>query len=269
MGHGTSAILDNLKESLFNVTEKLKEFGNETDFEKVLKVNNEVSDVLASLKELDEALSSFTSEQVTAKLEEATSLINTVQTKLDNDDFKGDKGNPFIYSDFTPEQIETLKVKGDKGDGGDFLAQDYNNLINKPIDTTRQNLEFFRFANNDTSLPSFGHLKTNISFTNKMFSLIFSGYSYSRSETVFSFLSGYTHSSGQYLNSSHSHNLFHPLLVSNYRSSDGFLVIVFNNSWLLSFLISLTSYGSAYSTIANSHEVTEVLFNNDALQKMF
>jgi hypothetical protein len=29
---------------------------------------------------------------------------------------KGDKGDAFIYSDFTPEQIEGLKVKGDKGD---------------------------------------------------------------------------------------------------------------------------------------------------------
>lgn len=31
-------------------------------------------------------------------------------------DLKGDKGDPFVYSDFTPEQIEGLKVKGDKGD---------------------------------------------------------------------------------------------------------------------------------------------------------
>jgi len=32
---------------------------------------------------------------------------------------KGDKGDPFIYDDFTAEQIEGLKVKGDKGDTGE------------------------------------------------------------------------------------------------------------------------------------------------------
>lgn len=31
---------------------------------------------------------------------------------------KGDKGDAFTYSDFTPEQLESLKVKGDKGDPG-------------------------------------------------------------------------------------------------------------------------------------------------------
>lgn len=32
---------------------------------------------------------------------------------------KGDKGDAFVYDDFTPEQLEALKVKGDKGDEGD------------------------------------------------------------------------------------------------------------------------------------------------------
>lgn len=36
---------------------------------------------------------------------------------------KGDKGDPFLYSDFTPEQLEALKVKGDKGDP--FLYEDF------------------------------------------------------------------------------------------------------------------------------------------------
>lgn len=31
---------------------------------------------------------------------------------------QGEKGDPFVYSDFTPEQLEGLKVKGDKGDMG-------------------------------------------------------------------------------------------------------------------------------------------------------
>lgn len=29
---------------------------------------------------------------------------------------KGDKGEPFLFSDFTPAQLESLKVKGDKGE---------------------------------------------------------------------------------------------------------------------------------------------------------
>lgn len=33
---------------------------------------------------------------------------------------RGEKGDPFVYSDFTPEQLESLKgSKGDKGDKGD------------------------------------------------------------------------------------------------------------------------------------------------------
>lgn len=31
---------------------------------------------------------------------------------------EGPKGDPFRYEDFTPEQLEALKVKGDKGDEG-------------------------------------------------------------------------------------------------------------------------------------------------------
>ena len=33
---------------------------------------------------------------------------------------KGDKGDAFLYSDFTPEQVEALKVKGDKGDSFEY-----------------------------------------------------------------------------------------------------------------------------------------------------
>ena len=35
---------------------------------------------------------------------------------------KGDKGDAFTYADFTPEQLEALKVKGDKGDKGDAFT---------------------------------------------------------------------------------------------------------------------------------------------------
>ena len=38
----------------------------------------------------------------------------------------GPQGEPFKYEDFTPEQLEALKVKGDKGDKGDaFTYSDF------------------------------------------------------------------------------------------------------------------------------------------------
>lgn len=55
---------------------------------------------------------------------------------------KGDKGDPFTYDDFTPEQLAGLKGekgekgdtgdKGDKGDKGEAGTTDYNELENKP-----------------------------------------------------------------------------------------------------------------------------------------
>ena len=57
---------------------------------------------------------------------------------------KGDKGDPFVYSDFTPEQLASLKgAKGDKGDKGDtgddyILTQqdkeDIAGLVDTPVD---------------------------------------------------------------------------------------------------------------------------------------
>lgn len=44
---------------------------------------------------------------------------STWQTLILLSELKGEKGDPFTYSDFTPAQIEGLKVKGDKGDKGD------------------------------------------------------------------------------------------------------------------------------------------------------
>ena len=35
-----------------------------------------------------------------------------------------EKGDPFLYTDFTPEQLEALKVKGDKGDTGNVNFDD-------------------------------------------------------------------------------------------------------------------------------------------------
>ena len=42
--------------------------------------------------------------------------------------FKGDKGDPFLYSDFTPEQLEALKVKGDAFEYSDFTPEQITEL---------------------------------------------------------------------------------------------------------------------------------------------
>lgn len=43
--------------------------------------------------------------------------------EIPDNDGQGEKGDPFLYSDFTPQQLESLKVKGDKGD--DFKYEDF------------------------------------------------------------------------------------------------------------------------------------------------
>ena len=57
---------------------------------------------------------------LTALVSETNMLINTVNTKLENGEFNGPKGDAFTYADFTAEQLAALKgPKGDKGGKGD------------------------------------------------------------------------------------------------------------------------------------------------------
>lgn len=46
----------------------------------------------------------------------------TTSSIVINDGDKGEKGDPFRYEDFTSQQLENLKVKGDKGDKGTSIA---------------------------------------------------------------------------------------------------------------------------------------------------
>lgn len=54
---------------------------------------------------------------------EASEVSISVKEVYGADGDKGDKGDAFLYEDFTPEQLESLKVKGDKGD--DFVYSDF------------------------------------------------------------------------------------------------------------------------------------------------
>lgn len=49
---------------------------------------------------------------------EPSPLLSTTITIPGPQGKQGPKGDPFRYEDFTPEQLEALKVKGDKGDKG-------------------------------------------------------------------------------------------------------------------------------------------------------
>lgn len=117
----------------------------------------------SEIGELKSVYDSILDSEVLEKNINLETLITTIQQKLDNGEFigsKGDKGEPFTYEDFTPEQLSLLKgkegdkgLKGDKGisitnvinqdgkliildsenkqyDLGNFV-NDYNNLINK------------------------------------------------------------------------------------------------------------------------------------------
>lgn len=69
----------------------------------------------------------------TAAANTAVASANEVRRAYDNGELKGEKGDPFTYSDFTPSQLNALKVKGDtgatgpvgpKGDKGDAFTFD-------------------------------------------------------------------------------------------------------------------------------------------------
>ena len=49
-------------------------------------------------------------------------VIGNVKGPKGDRGLTGPQGEPFKYEDFTPEQLEALKVKGDKGDKGDAFT---------------------------------------------------------------------------------------------------------------------------------------------------
>ena len=63
---------------------------------------------------------------------------------------KGDKGDSFEYADFTPEQLESLKVKGDKGDTGEQGIQGIQGEKGDKGDTGAQGIQGIKGDKGDT-----------------------------------------------------------------------------------------------------------------------
>jgi hypothetical protein len=93
---------------------------------------SEVNRVVSETEDIKEALDESVANANTATgaantaAGNAQDIADTVQQKLDNGEFigpQGEKGDPFTYDDFTPEQLELLTgpkgPKGDKGEKGD------------------------------------------------------------------------------------------------------------------------------------------------------
>lgn len=52
--------------------------------------------------------------------DKVNNTVDEIESKLESGEFKGEKGDPFTYEDFTEEQLQNLKgEKGDKGDPGE------------------------------------------------------------------------------------------------------------------------------------------------------
>lgn len=76
----------------------------------------------------------------------ATDIYNDIERKLNGGQFKGEKGEPFKYSDFTPEQLESLRgpqgkpgPKGQKGDSyilNDADKTEIAQKVNSPTKTS-------------------------------------------------------------------------------------------------------------------------------------
>lgn len=64
---------------------------------------------------------------------------------------KGEKGDPFVYSDFTKEQLDSLKVKGDKGDRGNGIKS----IIQSQISYTNKGLNVLKITTDDGSVTEF------------------------------------------------------------------------------------------------------------------
>lgn len=98
----------------------------------------------------------------------ATDIYNDIERKLNGGQFKGEKGEPFKYSDFTPEQLEGLRgpqgktgPKGQKGDSYILTDSDKTEIAQKvKLPTKTSELE-----NDSDFVSDVNYIHTDENFT--------------------------------------------------------------------------------------------------------
>ena len=108
----------NLGEGLWNVSV----FGENPVGTERITTNSVTVEVAKSTVQSGEPLPPISlteAEQIAAKAQLALNTANEVLAKAESGEFDGEKGEPFIYSDFTEEQLRALVgPKGEKGETG-------------------------------------------------------------------------------------------------------------------------------------------------------
>lgn len=120
--------INTYRDTLYEIAKKLKTLSDTADIEELKKLNNEISETLPIIKEIDNIGTELTKPVIDELKTSLENLVSDIQNKLDTDFFKGDKGEPFTYQDFTQQQIENLKVKGDPFTYQDFTTQQLQDL---------------------------------------------------------------------------------------------------------------------------------------------
>ena len=113
-----TSVITTLQKTLENIDKRITD---DLPLESVFKIDSELSELYTVYKQVkeDDILKQYeTVEEMKTKLEEKQgqlkTLLTTIQSKLDNDEFKGVKGDPLTFADLTPSQKADLKgVKGD------------------------------------------------------------------------------------------------------------------------------------------------------------
>lgn len=125
-----------------NTHEKIQEFDKELgDF---IERYQQLYNVTSNLTELElQKIAVEFRNEITLSKDTINSIVSDLQSKVQNNFFKGAKGEPFVFSDFTQSQINSLKVKGDKGDPfiyADFTQQQLDLLLSIHTKTEKTTL---------------------------------------------------------------------------------------------------------------------------------
>uniref|UniRef100_UPI00404790AE hypothetical protein n=1 Tax=Aliarcobacter sp. TaxID=2321116 RepID=UPI00404790AE len=111
-----------LENTLLTLAKRYESFAQDETLkdENIKEFDKEIGDLLLRFKELRDVKNVLSDIELADSINQVQILISQLQSKINDEVFKGDS---FTYEDFTPEQIEALKVKGDKGDA--FIYEDF------------------------------------------------------------------------------------------------------------------------------------------------